>query len=60
MKKPIVSLTLDSYLVQDLDYIARCEHRSRSAQVEILLRKGIQEWQFHTGSHLPAYEEDAE
>ena len=58
MKKPIISLTLDKYLVQDLDYVAKHEHRSRSAEVEILIRKGIQEWQYKTGCHLPAYEED--
>ena len=58
MKKPIISLTLDSYLLQDLDYIAKVEHRSRSAEVEILLRKGIKEWQYRTCSHLPAYKED--
>ena len=58
MKKPIISLTLDSYLVQDLDHIAKLEHRSRSAVVEMLLRDLIRQWQIETGNQLPAYEED--
>ena len=58
MKKSIVSLTLDKYLVQDLDYVAKYEHRSRSAEVEIMIRKCIQDFQYKTGGQLPAYEED--
>lgn len=59
MKKPIISLTLDNYLVQDLDYIAKYEHRSRSAVVEILLIKGMLEWQKeNTECRMPVYEEE--
>lgn len=58
MKKSIVSLTLDKYLIQDLDYVAKYEHRSRSSEVEIMIRKCIQEFQYKTGYQLPAYEEE--
>lgn len=55
--KIYVSMTIDELLIQDVDYIASVESRSRSSMSELLIRAGILSWEKEHGK-LPAYKEE--
>jgi|YelNatPaOPRAMG01_1025707.scaffolds.fasta_scaffold06681_11 hypothetical protein len=48
--KHIYSLTLDPKVVKKIDEICEKTHRSRSAQIELILREYILKWEVYESS----------